>query len=383
MRAAWACQAMGDIAPLIRRPVPVRPDETYREIGIRSFGRGVFHKTPTTGLEIGTKRVFSIEPGDLLFNIVFAWEGAVAVASEPERGTIGSHRFLTCVVNKDVADARYLFWWFSRGKGREQLLKASPGGAGRNRTLGVDKLAAIDVPLPPPEEQQRMIAWIERVEAKIAEACRLRNEASEEAEALIVSTHLSLSASSPQQLSTYVALEEEAVPIRLNVPYLQAGVRGFGGGLFSKPPVIGGATTYRSFNRLYPGALVMSQVKGWEGAIAVTPHELVGRYVSPEYRTFKCRDGRCLPEYLATIVPTKFFWSRLKDATRGVGARRERTRPEQFLALEMPMPSVPDQQRALATFDRIRAVQRMQSETTAELQAILPAIIDKAFRGEL
>src|SRR5713101_1739451 len=137
MRAAWACQAMGDIAPLIRRPVPVRPDETYREIGIRSFGRGVFHKTPTTGLEIGTKRVFSIEPGDLLFNIVFAWEGAVAVASEPERGTIGSHRFLTCVVNKDVADARYLFWWFSRGKGREQLLKASPGGAGRNRTLGV------------------------------------------------------------------------------------------------------------------------------------------------------------------------------------------------------------------------------------------------------
>jgi type I restriction enzyme S subunit len=136
-----------EIAPLIRRSVYVRPDDEYREIGIRSFARGVFYKRPTTGQEIGEKRVFSMEPGDLLFNIVFAWEGAVAVASEAERGMIGSHRFLTCVANIDLADARYLFGWFSRGKGREQLLKASPGGAGRNRTLNVDKLAAIEVPL--------------------------------------------------------------------------------------------------------------------------------------------------------------------------------------------------------------------------------------------
>src|ERR1700721_57294 len=131
MKALWPRRMMAEIAPLLRRSVHVKPDEEYREIGIRSFARGVFHKRPTTGLEIGEKRVFSIEPGDLLFNIVFAWEGAVAVASEAERGMIGSHRFLTCVVNGDLADARYLFWWFSRGEGREQLLRASPGGAGR------------------------------------------------------------------------------------------------------------------------------------------------------------------------------------------------------------------------------------------------------------
>ncbi|MHB0986722.1 MAG: hypothetical protein ACYC05_14185 [Sulfuricella sp.] len=31
---------------------------------------------------------------------------------------------------------------------------ASPGGAGRNRTLGLEKLMAIEVPIPPLEVQQ-------------------------------------------------------------------------------------------------------------------------------------------------------------------------------------------------------------------------------------
>lgn len=158
MNAPWPRRPMAEVAPLVRRPVTVDVGATYREIGIRSFAKGVFHKAPTTGLEIGDKRVFAIAPGDLLFNIVFAWEGAVAVASAAETGTIGSHRFLTCVSNPQLAVAQFLFWWFSRGEGREQLLRASPGGAGRNRTLGVDKLAAIQVPIPPIAEQQRIVA---------------------------------------------------------------------------------------------------------------------------------------------------------------------------------------------------------------------------------
>ena len=44
-----------------------------------------------------TKRVFRIEPGDLVISNVFAWEGAIAVASDDEAGTIGSHRFMTFV----------------------------------------------------------------------------------------------------------------------------------------------------------------------------------------------------------------------------------------------------------------------------------------------
>jgi type I restriction enzyme S subunit len=127
----------------------------------------------------------------------------------------------------------------------------------------------------------------------------------------------------------------------------------------------------------------MSQVKGWEGAVAMTPRELEGYFVSPEYRTFRCKADRCLPEYLTGLVPTEFFWGRLKDATRGVGARRERTRPEQFLQLEFSMPSLSDQRRAVAMFESLYSAQKIQKQTAEELDAMLPAIIDKAFKGEL
>jgi len=115
----------------------------------------------------------------------------------------------------------------------------------------------------------------------------------------------------------------------------------------------------------------------------MTPPEFEGYFVSPEYRTFRCNADRCLPEYMAALVPTEFFWSCLKDATRGVGARRERTRPEQFLQIKFSMPSLSDQKRAISMFATINKVQALQREIAPELEAMLPAILDQAFKGEL
>jgi hypothetical protein len=140
--------AMGDIAPLVRRPVTIDPDGSYPELGVRSFGKGTFHKPQLPGIEVGTKKLFTVESGDLVFNIVFAWEGAVAVASSGDAGRVGSHRFLTCVPDPDRATADFLRFWFLGDEGMLALGQASPGGAGRNRTLGIKALEAIKVPVP-------------------------------------------------------------------------------------------------------------------------------------------------------------------------------------------------------------------------------------------
>jgi hypothetical protein len=39
-------------------------------------------------VEIGNKRIFEIEPGELVFNNVFAWEGAIAVAKAGDKGRV-------------------------------------------------------------------------------------------------------------------------------------------------------------------------------------------------------------------------------------------------------------------------------------------------------
>lgn len=144
---------MAEVAPVVRRPVQIQPDKWYPELGIRSFGKGTFHKDSIIGSEVGSKRLFRIEPGDLLLSNVFSWEGAIAVVKSADKGRFGSHRFITCVPNPKRATAQFLCYWFLSDEGLADIRAASPGAAGRNKTLGIKKLEAIEVPLPPIEQQ--------------------------------------------------------------------------------------------------------------------------------------------------------------------------------------------------------------------------------------
>ena len=172
---------MAEVAPLIRRPVEIEPDGAYPELGVRSFGRGTFHKPVLPGSEVGTKKLFEIAPGDLLFNIVFAWEGAVAIAQPADTGRVGSHRFLTCVPEPATATADFLLFYFQTPEGLQRLGEASPGGAGRNRTLGLKKLETIEVPLPPLETQR----WFDRLQAKARQIRDIRAASARDTDALI------------------------------------------------------------------------------------------------------------------------------------------------------------------------------------------------------
>ncbi len=165
--------AMGEIAPLVRRPVVIDPDASYPELGVRSFGKGTFHKPALPGIEVGTKKLFTVGAGDLVFNIVFAWEGAVAVAADKDAGRVGSHRFLSCVPDPSRATSEFLRFWFLSEEGMLALGQASPGGAGRNRTLGIKALEAIKVPVPSLDAQ----LWFDSLQSKARAAKAAQAEA--------------------------------------------------------------------------------------------------------------------------------------------------------------------------------------------------------------
>lgn len=148
---------MSDVAPIVRRDVIVDHQSSYPELGIRSFGKGTFHKPTLSGLELGDKRVYRIEPGDLLFSNVFAWEGAIAVTQPEDGGRVGSHRFISCVPHDGLATAEYLRYYFLTDEGMTKIRDASPGGAGRNRTLGLSKLMDLNVPIPSIEVREAFV----------------------------------------------------------------------------------------------------------------------------------------------------------------------------------------------------------------------------------
>lgn len=174
---------MREVAPLVRRAVVVDPFESYPELGIRCFGKGAFHKPALLGSEVGNKHIYRIDPGDLVFSNVFAWEGAIAVSQPADAGRVGSHRFITCVPKERVASSEYLCFHFLTSAGLEAIGKASPGGAGRNRTLGLEALAKIEVPVPQYEKQ----LWFNGVQHRVRCARQHRKEMTENLNALLPS----------------------------------------------------------------------------------------------------------------------------------------------------------------------------------------------------
>lgn len=152
----WRVTPLRAILRPVRRPVEVEADTLYREIGIYSHGKGIFHKEKRTGASLGNKRVFWVEPDCFVVNIVFAWEGAVAKTTTDERGMIASHRFPMYRPKKGILDLDYLTYYFNSPQGKYLLGLASPGGAGRNRTLGQQAFLDLSIPLPPFLEQRRV-----------------------------------------------------------------------------------------------------------------------------------------------------------------------------------------------------------------------------------
>jgi type I restriction enzyme, S subunit len=145
----WPLRPIGDLLQRVVRPVKVDPNRRYSEIGIRSHCRGIFHKPPVLGRTIGSKRVYWVEPGCLVFNIIFAWEQAVSLTTEAERGMIASHRFPMYRSTNDELLPEYAYLYFFTLRGKYALGIASPGGAGRNKTLGQEEFNRLEIPVPP------------------------------------------------------------------------------------------------------------------------------------------------------------------------------------------------------------------------------------------
>lgn len=156
--ADWNIHVIGDCLRRVENPVKVEPNKLYTQIGIRSHGKGLFFKEPVTGTALGNKSVFWIEPDCFIVNIVFAWEQAIGKTTQSEVGMIGSHRFPMYRPIDNRVDIDYLIFYFLTKRGTNILEAASPGGAGRNKTLGQERFLKSKIILPPIEEQRKISA---------------------------------------------------------------------------------------------------------------------------------------------------------------------------------------------------------------------------------
>lgn len=165
------------------------------------------------------------------------------------------------------------------------------------------------------------------------------------------------------RLGEVLALDVHAVDVDVDSAYPLIGVLNRGRGLLYRDPMPGSETKYKTLNLIRPGQVVYSRLKAFEGAITVAPEALSEAYASQEFPTFTC-GPRLLPAHFALLTTTPGLWDDLQNLSTGMGGRRERVKPADFLTVRLSLPTVAEQRRIVAVIGAVDAqIEALQTET--------------------
>ena len=164
----WKVGKLEDVLYNVQRPVN-KPTEPYWRLGVRSWAKGTFQSLVDDPSSVAMDELYKVRENDLIVNITFAWEHAIAIAKKEDDGMLVSHRFPTYVFKLgNVPD--YYQAVISQPLFKKMLENISPGGAGRNRVLNRNDFLKLPCYILPTEEQKR-IADILSEHDKIISLC--------------------------------------------------------------------------------------------------------------------------------------------------------------------------------------------------------------------
>ena len=372
---------LGDVLRPVARAELNDPTKTYKLLGVRLDGRGPFLRETVLGSETAAGKFYRVESGDFIYSRLFAWRGAFGTIDDEMDGCYVSGEFPTFRPLDGNVDVRYLRWWFRLAETLRRVEEDCSGSTPLTRNRFKEHFFLdLEIPLPSLDEQERIVARIEGLSAMVAEGQALQQRTAEEGEALL----RAILASDPEAKLTpmrdLLRLRDPDVAVHPNESYQFAGVYSFGRGVFRAQQRSGMETAYSRLTRVHAGDLVYPKLMAWEGAFGVVPDNCEGCVVSTEFPVFQVDRGRVSPEILDVHFRDPHTWAALSGSSTGTNVRRRRLNPRDFLAYEFPVPSVAIQLKLRAVHELLASVRMQQNDCSAELNALLPAVLDRALQ---
>jgi type I restriction enzyme S subunit len=399
----WPKVRIGEILKQIERPEAVDASSEYRLLGVRWYGQGLFVKDVKNGQQIIASRLYRIQDGDFVYNRLFAWKGSFAVADSEFDGCYVSNEFPCFQPDRSRLETNFLLW-FSRREGMwEEALGLSTGATptSRNR-LKEAHFLNLEIPLPPLQEQQRIVARIEELSSLINEARTLRRQAVKEAEALISSTRRKEIGN--QSLSDWIPLSrivseiengkspqcESRAALENEWGVLKVGAVSFGNFNPHENKAWPSAQPYSAHYEVHPGDFLMSRANTTElvGACAIVGQTRPKLLLSDKIFRFHFHDqSAVILQWLDHVMKSPALRDQIERAASGTSPTMKNISKEKTLNLLIPPHSISKQRQIISHLNRLQAemnsMKHLQSDTAEEIDAMLPAILDRAFKGEL
>ncbi len=177
--------------------------------------------------------------------------------------------------------------------------------------------------------------------------------------------------------------EVEVLP---TTSYDMSGIYSYARGLFSRGILQGSDTSYKVLHKVSAGQFILSQLKGWEGAIALAQEADEGRFLPPHNLCFRADEFLVDKQFLLWFLKQPRIWELLRANARGMGARRETVSADVFLRTKLSLPPLLEQKRIASQLHtasdlverRKQAGDAVKNEISAALRAAFARITENA-----
>lgn len=161
-----ANSTIGSFAKPVVRKVD-KPEESYVAVGIRSHFKGTFQRLVEDPRTVNMDSLYRVKENDLILNITFAWEGAIALVKKEDEECYVSHRFPTYEIKRSKAEPCFIRQLIMSSRMKYDLSNISPGGAGRNRVLNKKDFMKMPIWLPDLETQKNIGEYLGAIDNEI------------------------------------------------------------------------------------------------------------------------------------------------------------------------------------------------------------------------
>lgn len=399
MSAAWPRVKLGGVLHHRKEFITIDDLATYKRPRVQLHAQGIVLRDEVEGGLVKTKKQQVCRAGEFLVAEIDAKVGGFGIVPEALDGAIVSSHYFLFGTDPARLDRRFLDWYIRTHNFRDQV---EAQGSTNYAAIRPSDVLGYEIPLPPLAEQRRIVAKIEALAGQTREAQRLRREVKEQAEHLYMS-RLNLmmephGANWQREIIGNIILSMDAgwSPQCNETP----APKDCWGVL--KTTAIQWCDFRAHENKELPDTLPpRPELAVRKGDVLVTragPRKRVGvvatarrdePYLTISDKIIRLRpdmskiDPRFLELSLASPFSQEYFVQRktgLADAQVNISQAILRKTPIAY-------PTITRQKEIVAELDTLQAqvgtLKRTQAETAAELDALLPAILAKAFRGQL
>jgi len=369
--------------------------ETYRRARVQLHWKGIVLRDKVQGAEIKTKDQQVARAGELLVAEIDAKVGGVGIVPNELDGAIVSSHYFLFQIDETKCLCSWLDCFILSGALEDQL---QARGSTNYAAIRPHHVLQCELPLPPLDEQRRIVARIEELAAKIDEARLLRRQTIEESKALVAAEISRVFSEGPKrgwkegQLGDYViddcyGTSEKTSTDSTGTPILRMGNIQNGRLYMEDLKYLHISERDRDKLILQRGDILVNRTNSAELVGKCAVFDLNGEYGFASY-LIKLRldrqraEPRLVAAYINSPAGRRYMFRERKQMTGQANVNAKKLK-----ALPLSLPEPPEQHRIIAYVDSFQAkveyLKTHQQETAKELNALMPSLLSKAFSGEI